>query len=242
MPSAVTRSFLFRSIRRRSRLRLIRCAARSAPAATPWALQSMQYDGDIRSGESLPGLQRFFQTVAPSDLPNGQPMVHLRRRQRRLARSLYRVLRRSRVLHRGRDIGLQRLAGARREEAGATGFRLAFPTHSPRSLDEQSAMGLFYNGNNPLIFGSGYGPSDFDRTHVFNVDYHYRTSEISCALHVGRENRGRVGHPGCGHHPERPALQRDRLFRRRGKHLLRHLRRHHESHRAARIDARRHKR
>jgi hypothetical protein len=42
-----------------------------------------------------------------------------------------------------------------------------------RSLDEQSAMGLFYNGNNPLNLRDGYGPSDYDRTHVFNIDYHY---------------------------------------------------------------------
>ncbi len=42
-----------------------------------------------------------------------------------------------------------------------------------RSLDEQSALGLFYNGNNPLNLRDGYGPSDFDRTHVFNIDYHY---------------------------------------------------------------------
>ncbi len=42
-----------------------------------------------------------------------------------------------------------------------------------RSLDEQSALGLFYNGNNPLDLRSGYGPSDFDRTHVVNIDYHY---------------------------------------------------------------------
>jgi hypothetical protein len=42
-----------------------------------------------------------------------------------------------------------------------------------RSLDEQSALGLFYNGNNPLNLRDAYGPSDFDRTHVFNVDYHY---------------------------------------------------------------------
>jgi hypothetical protein len=42
-----------------------------------------------------------------------------------------------------------------------------------RSLDEQSALGLFYNGNNPLNIRSAYGPSDFDRTHVINIDYHY---------------------------------------------------------------------
>lgn len=42
-----------------------------------------------------------------------------------------------------------------------------------RSMDEQSALGLFYNGNNPLDIRSSYGPSDFDRTHVINIDYHY---------------------------------------------------------------------
>ncbi len=41
------------------------------------------------------------------------------------------------------------------------------------SLDEQSALGLFYNGNNPLDIRNGYGSSDFDRTHVINIDYHY---------------------------------------------------------------------
>jgi len=42
-----------------------------------------------------------------------------------------------------------------------------------RSFDEQSALGLFYNGSNPLDLRGGYAPSDYDRTHVFNIDYHY---------------------------------------------------------------------
>jgi Carboxypeptidase regulatory-like domain/TonB dependent receptor len=41
------------------------------------------------------------------------------------------------------------------------------------ATDEQSAMGLFYNGNNPLDLRSGYGLSDFDRKHVFNFTYTY---------------------------------------------------------------------
>jgi hypothetical protein len=41
------------------------------------------------------------------------------------------------------------------------------------SLDEQSALGLFYNGSNPLNLRGGYASSDFDRTHVINIDYHY---------------------------------------------------------------------
>jgi hypothetical protein len=42
------------------------------------------------------------------------------------------------------------------------------------SLDEQSALGLFYNGNNPDNVQSAYGNSDFDRTHVINFTYLYR--------------------------------------------------------------------
>ncbi len=41
------------------------------------------------------------------------------------------------------------------------------------TLDEQSGLGLFYNGNDPNNPRSSYGSSDFDRTHVFTVSYHY---------------------------------------------------------------------
>jgi hypothetical protein len=41
------------------------------------------------------------------------------------------------------------------------------------TLDEQSALGLFFNGNNPLNPRSAYGNSDFDRRHVFTVSYQY---------------------------------------------------------------------
>jgi hypothetical protein len=39
------------------------------------------------------------------------------------------------------------------------------------ALDEQSGLGLFYNGNNPLNLRDGYASSDFDRTHVLNFNY-----------------------------------------------------------------------
>ncbi len=41
------------------------------------------------------------------------------------------------------------------------------------SLDEQSGLGLFYNGSNPLDLRSGYGSSDFDRTNVVSFNYVY---------------------------------------------------------------------
>jgi hypothetical protein len=41
------------------------------------------------------------------------------------------------------------------------------------TLDEQSGLGLFFNGNDPNNPHSAYGNSDFDRTHVFTFVYHY---------------------------------------------------------------------
>jgi hypothetical protein len=46
------------------------------------------------------------------------------------------------------------------------------------ALDEQSGLGLFYNGNNPLNLRDGYASSDFDRTHVFNFNYVYRLADF----------------------------------------------------------------
>ena len=42
-------------------------------------------------------------------------------------------------------------------------------------LDEQSGLGLFFTGNNPLIPRSNYASSDFDQTHVFLINYSYTT-------------------------------------------------------------------
>ncbi len=47
------------------------------------------------------------------------------------------------------------------------------------SLDEQSGLGLFYNGNDPLNLRSGYASSDFDRTHIFNFYYTYQLPKFA---------------------------------------------------------------
>ncbi len=53
------------------------------------------------------------------------------------------------------------------------GLQVGFSYTYSHALDEQSGMGLFFNGNNPLNLRSAYGSSDFDRTHVFNFSYSY---------------------------------------------------------------------
>ncbi|MGB7549466.1 MAG: TonB-dependent receptor [Terracidiphilus sp.] len=49
------------------------------------------------------------------------------------------------------------------------------------ALDEQSGLGLFYSGNNPLNLRSGYGSSDYDRTHVINFNYVFRVPDFARA-------------------------------------------------------------
>jgi hypothetical protein len=46
------------------------------------------------------------------------------------------------------------------------------------ALDEQSGLGLFYNGNNPLNLRDGYASADFDRTHVINFNYVFRAPDL----------------------------------------------------------------
>jgi hypothetical protein len=47
------------------------------------------------------------------------------------------------------------------------------------TLDEQSGLGLFYNGNNPLNLREAYGTADFDRTHVLNFNYVFRAPDLA---------------------------------------------------------------
>ncbi len=53
------------------------------------------------------------------------------------------------------------------------------------ALDEQSGLGLFYNGNNPLNLRSGYGSSDFDRTHVVNFNYVFQLPKFAAENTLG---------------------------------------------------------
>ncbi len=58
------------------------------------------------------------------------------------------------------------------------GLQFGFSYTYSHALDEQSGMGLFFNGNNPLNLRSAYGSSDFDRTHAFNLSYVYQVPKF----------------------------------------------------------------
>lgn len=58
------------------------------------------------------------------------------------------------------------------------------------SLDEQSGLGLFFTGNNPLEPKSGYASSDFDQTHVFLINYSYAVPQMTKNEAFGRVVNG----------------------------------------------------
>ncbi len=58
------------------------------------------------------------------------------------------------------------------------------------SLDDQSGLGLFYNGNNPLNLSQAYGNSDFDRTHVITINYLYTTPNVTSNKALGTALNG----------------------------------------------------
>jgi hypothetical protein len=64
------------------------------------------------------------------------------------------------------------------EKRMSKGLQVGFSYTYSHATDEQSAMGLFYNGNNPLDLRGGYGSSDFDRTHVVNFNYVYQLPDF----------------------------------------------------------------
>jgi hypothetical protein len=53
------------------------------------------------------------------------------------------------------------------------GFQISASYTRSHTLDEQSGLGLFFTGNDPNNPHSSYATSDFDRTNVLTVSYHY---------------------------------------------------------------------
>ena len=100
------------------------------------------------------------------------------------------------------------------------GLQVGFSYTYSHALDEQSGLGLFFNGNNPLNLRSAYGSSDFDRTHVFNFSYNYELPKFFAASTLKGKLSGWMGNSRQRRSPEWTALQRHRLHRRRGQHLL----------------------
>ncbi len=122
-----------------------------------------------------------FANLCPGNLPNGQPYLTNPEGGNVDLRVPYIGYGAESELYTAAGISSYNALQAHLEKRLSHGLQLGVSYTFSRSFDEQSALGLFYNGNNPLNLRDGYGPSDFDRTHVFNIDYHYELPKFSMA-------------------------------------------------------------
>jgi hypothetical protein len=112
-------------------------------------------------------------TFAPANLPNGQPYLQTFEGGNVDLRVPYIGYSSESESYTAAGISAYNALQAHVEKRMSHGIQVGFSYTYSHATDEQSAMGLFYNGNNPLDLRSGYGLSDFDREHVINFTYMY---------------------------------------------------------------------
>jgi len=119
---------------------------------------------------------------APScaiNLPNGQPMIATFEGGNVDLRVPYIGYSAESESYKAAGVSAYNALQAHVEKRMSHGLQLGFSYTYSHALDEQSGMGLFFNGNNPLDLRSAYGSSDFDRTHVFNFSYLYQVPKLA---------------------------------------------------------------
>jgi hypothetical protein len=112
-------------------------------------------------------------TFAPATLPNGQPYQQNFEGGNVDLRVPYIGYSAESESYTAAGISAYNALQTHFEKRMSHGFSIGASYTFSHATDEQSAMGLFYNGNNPLDLRSGYGLSDFDRKHVINFTYTY---------------------------------------------------------------------
>ena len=115
-----------------------------------------------------------FEFGPPINLPNGQPMLNTYEGGNIDLRVPYVGYSAESEGYKAAGVSAYNALQAHIEKRMSHGLQLGFSYTYSHALDEQSAMGLFYNGNNPLNLRDAYASSDYDRTHVFNFSYVYQ--------------------------------------------------------------------
>jgi hypothetical protein len=128
----------------------------------------------IRPGTPFEQDYTYGYTVGGINLPNGQPFLATYEGGNIDLRVPYIGYSAESETYKAAGVSAYNALQAHVEKRMSHGLQVGVSYTYSHSLDEQSAMGLFYNGNNPLNLRSAYGSSDFDRTHVINFSYVYQ--------------------------------------------------------------------
>ena len=127
-------------------------------------------------------------TFNPAPLPNGQPYLQTFEGGNVDLRVPYIGYSSESESYTAAGISAYNALQAHVEKRMSHGLQVGFSYTYSHATDEQSAMGLFYNGNNPQNLRSGYGLSDFDRKHVINFTYTYELPKFFSVTSV----KGRI--------------------------------------------------
>jgi hypothetical protein len=115
----------------------------------------------------------------PINLPNGNPMLATYEGGNVDLRVPYIGYSAESLTYKAAGVSAYNALQTHVEKRLSHGLQVGFSYTYSHALDEQSAMGLFFNGNNPLDLRSAYGSSDYDRTHVFNASYSYQVPKLA---------------------------------------------------------------
>ena len=119
-----------------------------------------------------------YYSCAPANLPNGSPYLWTYEGGNIDLRVPYPGYSAESETYKAAGISAYNALQVHVEKRMSHRIQAGFSYTYSHALDEQSALGLFYNGNNPLNLHDGYASSDFDRTHVFNFTYLYEIPSI----------------------------------------------------------------
>jgi len=144
--------------------------ARIAAPSNPM-LKGTQFEQDYTYGYSIVTAPNSFTGIS---LPNGQPYLLTFEGGNVDLRVPYIGYSSESESYTAAGVSAYHALQAHVEKRMGHGLQAGFSYTYSHATDEQSAMGLFYNGNNPLSLRSGYGLSDFDRKHVINFSYTYQ--------------------------------------------------------------------
>ena len=120
-----------------------------------------------------PGAAYCYYPCAPANLPNGKPYLWTYEGGNIDLRVPYVGYSAESETYKAAGVSAYNALQMHIEKRMSHGLQVGASYTYSHALDEQSAMGLFYNGNNPLNLRDGYASSDFDRTHVINFSYIY---------------------------------------------------------------------
>ena len=121
-----------------------------------------------------PGSVFCYYNCDPANLPNGQPYMYNAEGGNIDLRVPYLGYSAESETYKAAGVSGYNALNVHVEKRMKYGIQAAVSYTYSHALDEQSDIGLFYNGNNPLNLRDGYASADFDRTHVLTLNTIYK--------------------------------------------------------------------